>query len=268
MTPVLLNTDFRLPEGFSSYEISLERNPEITFEASGKSRVFVALKGSGKLTVRTFAKEGADVRYLFWNRGDGEVSISENHEVMANADVKVSLGDCSGAEVSREAFMALRGRGARGCLSSSLLVQKHMNYRLQVVNFAPDTYGNIENYAVVLKNGVLTADAVGRIVKGAKHSESHQTSRALSMEDGQKSVILPELLIDENDVQASHAMSMGRVDEEQLYYMMSRGLSSAQCTSLIASGYLLPVCGAAEDEELQKQLTAEMEERILQLCSM
>ena len=77
-----------------------------------------------------------------------------------------------------------------------------------------------------------------------------------------------ELLIDENDVQASHAMSMGRVDEEQLYYMMSRGLSSAQCTALIASGYLLPICTLVEDEKMRESLTKEMEERIATLCSM
>lgn len=268
MTPVLLSTDFRVPEGFSSYEISTERNPEITFEASGRSQVLVVLRGSGSLKIRTFARKGAEVRYLFWNRADGEITVDETHEVMSGADVTAAFGDCSGSRTRRTSYMALHGRHARGHLFSAALVQKQTDYRLQLVNFAPETYGLIENYAVVLKSGVLNIDAVGRIVKGARRSESHQTSRALSMEDGQRSVILPELLIDENDVQASHAMSMGRVDDEQLYYMMSRGLTPPQCTALIASGYLLPVCTMLDSEELQKELTAEMEERIAQLCSM
>ena len=268
MTALLLNADIRLPQGLSTYEISLERDPEITFEASGNCSVFVVLSGTGSLRLRTFARKGAQVKYLFWNRTEGHVSIDETHDVMAEADVTVAYGDCAGGKMDRNAYMALRGRGARGRLAAADLINDKVNEHLEVVNFAPETFGNIENYAVVLKKGVLTIDAVGKIVKGAKASESHQTSRALSMEEGQKSRILPELLIDENDVQASHAMSMGRVDEDQLYYMMSRGLSMADCTALIASGYLLPICSILDDAELGEKLTAEMEERIATLCSM
>lgn len=268
MSALLLDTDIRLPDGLSCYEVHLDRDPLITFDASGKSTVFVAIEGSGTLHVRTFARRNAHVNYLFWNRGNGEVTIDESHEVMEDAEVTSGYSDCAGHPIKRNAYMALRGRGAKGALKSALLVQQKMDFNLQVVNFAPETDGNIENYAVVLKTGTLMIDAIGKIVKGAKRSTSHQTSRALSMEDGQRSTILPELLIDENDVQASHAMSMGRVDEEQLYYMMSRGLSSAQCTALIASGYLLPICTLVEDEKMRESLTKEMEERIATLCSM
>ena len=77
-----------------------------------------------------------------------------------------------------------------------------------------------------------------------------------------------ELMIDENDVQASHAMSIGRVDEDQLYYMMSRGLSVQQCTSLISTGYLMPITKVIENEELRNMLAEEMERKIAELCSM
>ena len=79
-------------------------------------------------------------------------------------------------------------------------------------------------------------------------------------------VILPELLIDEDDVQASHAMSMGRVDEDALYYLMSRGLSVQQCTSLISQGYLLPITETLNNEELKNKLKEEMERKIGELC--
>ena len=75
-------------------------------------------------------------------------------------------------------------------------------------------------------------------------------------------------MIDENDVQASHAMSIGRVDEDQLYYMMSRGLSIEQCTSLISTGYLMPITEILSNEELRSSLAEEMERKISELCSM
>ena len=114
----------------------------------------------------------------------------------------------------------------------------------------------------VRTDGSLVIDAVGRIVKGAHRSESHQTSRALCFEDGQTSKILPELLIDEDDVQASHAMSIGRMDEDQLYYMMSRGLSVEECASLVSTGYLMPVCDVIDHEELRTALRQELERKL------
>ena len=124
----------------------------------------------------------------------------------------------------------------------------------------------MKEYAVVLGKGRLTIEAIGKIVKGAYRSESHQTSRALSFEEGQNATILPELLIDEDDVQASHAMSMGRVDEDALYYLMSRGLSVQQCTSLISQGYLMPITETLNNEELKTKLKEEMERKISELC--
>ena len=111
-------------------------------------------------------------------------------------------------------------------------------------------------------------DAVGKIVKGAKKSESHQVSRALSFEEGQSATILPELLIDEDDVQASHAMSIGKVEEKDLFYMMSRGLSLKECTKLISLGYLLPITETISDEILKETLQKELERKISELCMM
>ena len=111
-------------------------------------------------------------------------------------------------------------------------------------------------------------NAVGSIEYGAIGAESHQTSRALCFDSEMNAKIIPVLLIDENDVKASHATSVGRVDEDQLYYLQSRGLSPQQCTALISTGYLLPVTEVIHDEKLKESLKNELEEKISQLCSM
>ena len=88
----------------------------------------------------------------------------------------------------------------------------------------------------------------------------------MSFEKGVHATILPELLIDENDVNASHAMSIGRVDDDQLYYLMSRGLSVKQCTSLISTGYLMPITDTLNNEVLKEKLKEEMERKLNELC--
>ncbi len=262
MVNIALDTDIRLPEGYSEYEIQADRNLEISFFGNQTSDVFVRITRAKKLTIRTFAGEGAKISYLFWNVCDCEIEVEEHHEVLRNGDVTVAYGECNTEKTKRSTYVALREEGARALVSSASLVNAKKDYRMQVVNFAPHTYGDMKNYAVVLEKGNLVIDAVGKIVKGAHGSESHQTSRALSFAQGQHTTILPELLIDEDDVLASHAMSMGRVDEDQLYYLQSRGLSDQQCTSLIATGYLLPITQTLTNEKLSEKLKEEMERKI------
>lgn len=268
MTPIHVDTDLQLADGLFSFEIDSDRKLELTFRCQGDCRVFVRIKHTEDIRLRTFAARGAKVTYLFWNEDDCDLKVDESHEALENSDVTVAYGELNDHVVMRDTYLALLEPGARGLLSSANLVQTSRSYNMQVVNYAPRTYGNMQNYAVVLEKGKLMINAVGKIVKGAARSESHQTSRALSFAPGQSTEILPQLLIDENDVQASHAMSIGQVDAEQLYYMQSRGLDRNMCTALLAQGYLLPIADTIDDDDLKQMLKEEMERKLGELCSM
>ena len=111
-------------------------------------------------------------------------------------------------------------------------------------------------------------DATGRIDRGAYKSESHQTSRALAFSEKQISTIIPNLMIDENDVMASHATSLGRVDENQMVYMQSRGLTVNQVMQLISTGYLLPIADFIDNEDLRNTLRNDIESMVSKECSM
>ncbi len=259
-------TDILLSSGYSEYCIRADRDIEISFRGYEKSEVYICIEKAKKVIIRSFAGKNSDIKFLLWNNTASLLDINETYDVMQNSNVVVAYGECNEADTKRNTYMALRGENATGKLSSALLVKNKKDIKLQLVNFAKRTTGNIENYGVVLKDGKLMIDAIGKIVKGASRSESHQSSRAMSFASGQSTTILPELLIDENDVQASHAMSIGRVDENQLYYMMSRGLSVEACTALISTGYLMPITRVLEDKELSEKLTKEMERKMAELC--
>lgn len=266
MVDIHVDMDVVLNEGFSEYIIDTDRDIELTFYASHDCDVFVRIQKANKIKIRTFAQRNVNVSYLFWNDSSKQIETDETHEVLADANVTVAYGECNGSNTKRECFVALREQGANALVSSATLVDCKKDYRIQVVNYAPHTCGDMKNYAVVLKDGKLNIDAIGKVIKGAHGSQSHQTSRALSFEKGCHAMILPELLIDENDVMASHAMSIGRVDEDQLYYLMTRGLSVKQCTSLISNGYLMPITETLNNEELKNKLKEEMQKKLEELC--
>ena len=266
MEMIHVDTDIQLRDAFSQFEIDTERDIELTFSAdAGEYEVFVRIKNCGKLRIRTFAYADAQVKYLFWNDNEHMIEIDETHEVLRNANVEVAHCEVNPYPVKRNTYMALREPGAYGHLVSSSLVASDKNYKQNVVNFAQRTLANIDNFAVVLNGGKLYIDAIGKIVKGASRSESHQKSRVMCFDDGQSATVIPELLIDENDVQASHALTIGRIDREQLYYLQSRGLDQRQCTSLISSGYMYPITQFLSDETLQQELRAEMEAKLANL---
>ena len=255
---------YNLSDVSSEWTIDTDKDIDLFFHTEAPAEAFIRIIKAGKLNIQ------ADIRHdcsiLFWNDDETSLETQESYRISRKAKMNVAYGECNSASTNRQVEVMLDHEGAETLLSTASLVDTEKNYRILVSNQKPKTIGNIRNHAVVLNHGRLMIDAVGKIVKGAKKSMSHQVSRALSFEEGQSAMILPELLIDENDVQASHAMSIGKVEEKELFYMMTRGLSIKECTKLISLGYLLPVTETLKDEQLKKTLQEELERKISELC--
>lgn len=128
----------------------------------------------------------------------------------------------------------------------------------RVTNYGCNSIGNILQHGVILEKGTLTFNGIGHIIKGAKGADAQQESRVLMLSDKARSDANPILLIDENDVTAGHAASIGQVDPEDMYYLMSRGLDKATAERLVVRGFL----GSVIVEIPVKEVRAEMIENI------
>ena len=265
MMTIRESTRIVLPEGLSEYALDAQQDIELVLEGTGRSDVYLRVLDARSAVIRCLVGEGASVSFLIWNASEHAVTFDEEYTVARDGVLRIAYGEVNAAAMKRHSYVHLKEPGAYGLLSSASLVSDEKNYELTVNNEAAHTTGILQNYAVVLKGGKFVMDATGKIEKGSHGAESHQTSRALCFDEKQNSTILPKLLIDENDVQASHATTLGRVDEEQLYYMQARGLTVRQCTSLISAGYLLPVTQFIENETLKAALREELEKKMEEL---
>lgn len=135
-------------------------------------------------------------------------------------------------------------------------IETHIN------NVAPKTVGQINQHGVAKDASQLTFHATGKIIHGAHQANSQQTSRILTLSDTCHGEADPVLLIDENDVNAGHAASIGKVDEEQLYYLQTRGITKQQAQFLLTSGFLEPVLHQFPSEALKQQVTSIMKRRL------
>ena len=111
----------------------------------------------------------------------------------------------------------------------------------------------MDNYGVAKDAGSMTIDGIGTIKKGMHKSESHQTNKIMVFDEASRASANPYLYIDDYDVQASHAAGVGRMDENHLYYLQSRGLSKRQAMQLITYGYLKPVIDVVDNPMIKER---------------
>ncbi|HLT00183.1 MAG TPA: SufD family Fe-S cluster assembly protein, partial [Acholeplasma sp.] len=105
-------------------------------------------------------------------------------------------------------------------------------------------------------------NGVGQIENGMKNSSDFQTLKGIITNDAAQIDVNPILIIDEFDVKAGHAATVGKLEEEVLYYLRSRGLSLADAQKLIINGYLHPVIEEIDDEQIKNQVIEIVNERI------
>jgi len=145
----------------------------------------------------------------------------------------------------------LIGRGAKlNLIGAFFLANKdEVKLNVNIDHIAPDT-----NSDTLIKS-VLTDKAAGSfyglvsIKKGARNTDTFFREDALLLSDTAKAEAIPSLEIDENEVKAGHASTVGPVDEEQLFYLMSRGITRKEAASLVVKGFLHPVLEKLSDKD-------------------
>ena len=125
---------------------------------------------------------------------------------------------------------------------------------------------NFSNKVVCLNQADFKMTIIGKIVNGAKNCKCHQKSNCLTFEDPKNCKVEPILLIDENDVEASHSLSCGTIDDDVLFYMNSRGLDKKASLSLLLLSYLMPSENFYEGFENGLVLKELAEKKVSDLC--
>lgn len=132
----------------------------------------------------------------------------------------------------------------------------------RVTNIGKNTIGHILQHGVALDESELTFNGIGHVMKRSKGSDAQQESRILMLSPQARGDANPILLIDDNDVTAGHAASIGRVNPEQLYYLMSRGLQKRLAEKLVIRGFLAPVLDEIPLKEIRNEFSELIERKV------
>ncbi|TMN21276.1 Fe-S cluster assembly protein SufD [Lentibacillus cibarius] len=140
--------------------------------------------------------------------------------------------------------------------------KQSQNFTAKIVHFGKESEGHILQHGVMKGSATSIFNGIGKIEHGAKKSNAEQESRVLMLSEKARGDANPILLIDEDDVEAGHAASVGRVDPIQLYYLMSRGITQTEAERLIIHGFLAPVVNQLPIESVKNQLSQVIERKV------
>lgn len=136
------------------------------------------------------------------------------------------------------------------------------NFTAKIIHFGKSSEGHILQHGVMKDKATSIFNGIGKIENGASKSNAEQESRVLMLSEKARGDANPILLIEEDDVTAGHAASVGRVDLLQLYYLMSRGITQEEAERLIIHGFLAPVVNQLPINSVKAQLTQVIERKV------
>ncbi|HMN11255.1 MAG TPA: Fe-S cluster assembly protein SufB [Bellilinea sp.] len=155
----------------------------------------------------------------------------------------------------------LMGEGARGEILSMAFAGPGQTQDAggKIMHLAPNTSSKITSKSISKGGGRASYRGLVKVINGAANSKSNVVCDALLLDPESRSDTYPTISIDEDDVTIGHEATVSKVGEEQLFYLMSRGLSEEEATTMVVSGFIEPLV-----KELPMEYAVEMN-RLIQL---
>ena len=213
--------------------------------------------------VEIFVKENARCRYTTIQNWSTDVYNLVTKRAVAEAGGTMEWIDGNlGSKVTMKyPAVYMMGPKAHGEILSIAFAGEgqHQDAGAKVVHAAPDTSSKIVSKSISKNGGRASYRGLLKVAPGAVHSSSSVVCDALLLDEESRSDTYPYIEIEEDDVKVGHEASVSRIGEEQLFYLMSRGIDEDEAAAMIVGGFIEPLV-----KELPMEYAVEMN-RLIQL---
>jgi len=247
----------------NSTNIELGKNAELKYF----EYLFSMTKSNIEFLSNSYISENAKLTYSAISNFNKEANVNSirNSYVSRYGSSLYSVAEVNDASTTSTINIFLNGDYASAMAKTVAITSDKQKVKIKQIieHNAPETEGYIENYGVSNNQSSLVFEGVGKINKNMKRSIARQQNRGIVLGKNSRLEANPLLLIDEYDVEASHGAAIGKIDEEQLYYLMSRGLTLKNAERLIITGFLSPIIKLLTTDELIEDFTSVVNRKTL-----
>ncbi|XLQ20439.1 MAG: Fe-S cluster assembly protein SufB [Candidatus Moraniibacteriota bacterium] len=219
--------------------------------------------------VEIFVLKNAKIRYTTIQNWSTNIYNLVTKRAKAMEGATMEWVDCnigSGVTMKYPAVL-LAGDGARGNMMSIALAGKNqtIDTGAKMIHLAPNTNSNIISKSISMDGGISNYRGLIQITTAAKNAKSHTQCDAMLLDNNSQSNTYPTMDTKEKTASISHEASIESIDNEKIFYMMSRGLTEQQSRSMLVNGFIEEITKEIPLEysvELYKLINLEMERSI------
>lgn len=180
-------------------------------------------------------------------RKENKSKIQYKYNILENSKVKI-IKFYDSKIVKELNIINLNGINSEIDYLFKTIATDKQDYNIYVYHNNKNTVSNIKNNSVNINEGTTTFNVTGVVYNGITNCTLNQTNKIINLND-KECKINPNLLIEENDVVANHSALIGKFSEEEIFYLMSRGISRKESINLLTKGFLI---NGIQDEKISK----------------
>ncbi|HET6623964.1 MAG TPA: Fe-S cluster assembly protein SufD [Gaiellaceae bacterium] len=226
------------------------------------------LSSYSNAAVEIVVQQAAKVEYVsVQNLSRGTYHFASHHaRVERDAELDWVTGGFGSAKGKVRIQNDLAGPGATSRVTGAYFVDgtQHLDYDTFQEHMAPSTTSDFAFKGALRDTARAVWRGMIRVEEGAQKTNAYQENRNLLLSKTAHADSIPGLEILANDVRCTHGATLGQVDREQLFYLMTRGLSRAEAERLIVRGFFQDVLDRVELEPVREALAEALEARIPQ----
>ena len=216
--------------------------------------------------VELVAKKGAKIRYTTIQNWSKDVYnlVTKRAYAYENATVEWVDGNLGSKLTMKYPGVYMLGKNAHAEIISIAFAGKnqHQDAGAKVVHLAPNTTSRVVSKSVSKDSGRTTYRGLLHVAKGANGVKSNVRCDALLLDEFSRTDTYPYVEVNEDDATITHEATVGKIGDEQIFYLMSRGYSESDALSLIVGGFMEPFTKELPMEyavELNRMVKMEME---------
>ena len=257
---------------FNEEDHELIENIEIDANTKSKTTIYIKYMSDDNFEcyhngiIRVNAKANSKTNIVVVNMLNSKSNnlLSIENSLEENARVDYTIVDFGGKTSITNYYSNIKENGAKANINTIYLGAGNQVFDINYIAelFGENTETNIEVQGALKDEAKKNFKGTIDFKKGSKKAKGDENEFCMLLSDKAKSKALPMLLCTEEDVEGNHSSAAGKIEDDKLFYIMSRGLSEKDAMKLIVKAKFNKILETIKDEELKQEIVEEIDKRL------